>query len=46
MEPSHIGIQTVDYITNYDLVYFENALEILPRQIVEVEVSGGPRRNS
>ena len=42
MEPSHIGIQTVDYITNYDLVYFENALEILPRQIVEVEVSETP----
>ena len=30
MEPSHIGIQTIDHITNYDLVYFENALEILP----------------
>ena len=42
MEPSHIGIQTVDYITNYDLVYFENALEILPREIVEVEVSEAP----
>ena len=42
MEPSHIGIQTVDYITNYDLVYFENALEILPREIVEVEVSDAP----
>ena len=42
MEPSHIGIQTVDYITNYDLVYFENALEILPREIIEVEVSEAP----
>ena len=42
MESSHIGIQTVDYITNYDLVYFENALEILPREIVEVEVSEAP----
>ena len=37
MEASHIGIQTMDYITNYDLVYFENALEILPREIVQVE---------
>gem|GEM_PF-7107889 len=42
MESSHIGIQTMDYITNYDLVYFENALEILPREIVEVEVSEAP----
>ena len=37
MESSHIGIQTIDHITNYDLVYFENALEILPREIVEVQ---------
>ena len=37
MESSHIGIQTIDHITNYDLVYFENALEILPKEIVEVE---------
>jgi hypothetical protein len=37
MEPSHIGIQTIDLITNYELVYFENALEILPKEIVEVE---------
>ena len=42
MESSHIGIQTIDHITNYDLVYFENALEILPREIVEVEVSETP----
>ena len=42
MESSHIGIQTIDHITNYDLVYFENALEILPREIVEVEVSEAP----
>ena len=42
MESSHIGIQTIDHITNYDLVYFENALEILPREIVEVEVSEVP----
>ncbi len=38
MESSHIGIQTIDHITNYDLVYFENALEILPKEIVQVEV--------
>ena len=37
MEPSHIGIQTIDLITNYEFVYFENALEILPREIVQVE---------
>ena len=37
MKSSHIGIQTIDHITNYDLVYFENALEILPREIVEVQ---------
>ena len=37
MEASHIGIQTIDHITNYDLVYFENALEILPKEIVQVE---------
>ena len=37
MESSHIGIQTIDHITNYDLVYFENALEILPKEIVEIE---------
>jgi len=37
MEPSHIGIQTIDDINNYDLVYFDSALEILPKEIVEVE---------
>ena len=37
MEASHIGIQTIDHIPNYDLVYFENALEILPKEIVQVE---------
>jgi len=37
MESSHIGIQTIDHIPNYDLVYFENALEILPKEIVQVE---------
>jgi len=37
MEPSHIGIQTIDLITNYELIYFENALEVLPREIVQVE---------
>jgi len=37
MESSHIGIQTIDDINNYDLVYFENALEILPKEIVQVE---------
>ncbi|MDC0241828.1 hypothetical protein OAK66_05315, partial [Candidatus Nitrosopelagicus sp.] len=37
MEASHIGIQTIDHITNYELVYFENALEILPKEIVQVE---------
>ena len=37
MESSHIGIQTIDYMRNYELVYFENALEILPREIVEAE---------
>ena len=37
METSHIGIQTIDHITNYDLVYFENALEILPKEIVQVK---------
>ena len=37
MEPSHIGIQTIDDINNYDLVYFDSALEILPKEIVEVQ---------
>ncbi len=37
MEPSHIGIQTIDDINNYDLVYFDSALEILPKEIVEIE---------
>ena len=37
MEPSHIGIQTTDDINNYDLVYFDSALEILPKEIVQVE---------
>ena len=37
MEASHIGIQTIDHIPNYDLVYFENALEILPKEIVQIE---------
>ena len=37
MESSHIGIQTIDHITNYDLVYFENALEILPKEVVQVQ---------
>ena len=37
MEPSHIGIQTIDYMRNYELVYFENALEILPKEIIQVE---------
>ena len=36
MEPSHIGIQTVDLITNYELIYFDNALEILPKKIEEI----------
>ena len=26
MEPSHIGIQTIDLITNYEFVYFEKCL--------------------
>ena len=37
MEPSHVGIQTIDDTNNYDLTYFDAALEILPREIVEVE---------
>ena len=37
MEPSHIGIQTIDDTNNYDLTYFDSALEILPRKIVQVE---------
>ena len=32
MEPSHIGIQTIDYMTNYDMVYFEKALMVLPTE--------------
>jgi len=42
MEPSHVGIQTIDDTNNYDLTYFDSALEILPREIVEVEVSEVP----
>ena len=42
MEPSHVGIQTIDDTNNYDLTYFDAALEILPREIVEVEVSEAP----
>ena len=37
MEPSHVGIQTIDDTNNYDLTYFDSALEILPRKIVQVE---------
>ncbi|MDC0202359.1 DUF2341 domain-containing protein [Candidatus Nitrosopelagicus sp.] len=37
MEPSHVGIQTIDDTNNYDLTYFDAALEILPKEIVEVE---------
>ena len=42
MEPSHVGIQTIDDTNNYDLTYFDAALEILPKEIVEVEVSEAP----
>ena len=37
-----MGIQTIDDTNNYDLTYFDSALEILPREIVEVEVSEAP----
>ena len=36
MEPSHIAIQTIDDATNYELVYFEDALKIKEKEIVEI----------
>ena len=40
MEPSHIAIQTIDDAANYELVYFEDALKIKEKVIVEIpEVS-------
>jgi len=36
MEPSHIAIQTIDDAANYELVYFEDALKIKEKVIVEI----------
>jgi hypothetical protein len=36
MEPSHIAIQTIDDAANYELVYFEDALKIKEKEIVEI----------
>ena len=36
MEPSHIAIQTIDDAANYQLVYFEDALKIKEKVIVEI----------
>ena len=37
IEPSHIAIQTIDEARNYELVYFENALKIKEKEIVEMK---------
>ena len=36
METSHIAIQTIDDAANYELVYFEDALKIKEKEIVEI----------
>ena len=36
MEPSHIAIQTIDDAANYQLVYFEDALKIKEKEIIEI----------
>jgi len=36
METSHIAIQTIDDAANYELVYFEDALKIKEKVIVEI----------
>ena len=36
MEPSHIAIQTIDDAANYELVYFEDALKIKEKEILEI----------
>ena len=36
MEPSHIAIQTIDDAANYELVYFEDALKIKEKVILEI----------
>jgi len=36
MEPSHIAIQTIDDAVNYQLVYFEDALKIKEKEIIEI----------
>ncbi len=41
METSHVAIQVVDHITNYELVYFKDALKVVDRPISEMpEFSG------
>jgi hypothetical protein len=36
METSHVAIQVVDHITNYELVYFKDALKVVDRPISEM----------
>ena len=38
MEPSHVGIQTIDDTNNYDLTYFDAALEILPKELSLIHI--------
>ena len=36
LEISHVAIQVVDHITNYELVYFKDALKVVDRPISEM----------
>ena len=36
METSHVAIQVVDHISNYELVYFKDALKVVDRPISEM----------
>ena len=36
METSHVAIQVVDHIRNYELVYFKDALKVVDRPISEM----------
>jgi len=45
METSHVAIQVVDHITNYELVYFKDALKVVDRPISEMPEFPGKIEN-
>ena len=45
METSHVAIQVVDHISNYELVYFKDALKVVDRPISEMPEFPGKIEN-